>query len=252
MPGDCKTLQINLKSSMKTTIITNVLTLLLVSLVSTLTMSCNKDIDTEPFDAVTLNMLDELNGKTFLGASNVYINKANNLYSSTSLIADMGSANGLGGTIAPQLNNLVREAAATPGHLFQIFDRETVREFPSGNKALMVDAAYYRVFVVSPITISNQLSGAVVKYTSLYPDKRGLPEYDSELGSLVDVGDRLELELPHGAECYWERSDLFYVVTEGDKLKITLNDTPSSGELGGHPFYIRVGDVFTMVYVSLG
>lgn len=60
--------------------------------------SCNDDDDTkDPEGTVTLNMLNEENGKTILGESDVYINSSNNFKTSSCYIADAGKASGLGG-----------------------------------------------------------------------------------------------------------------------------------------------------------
>jgi hypothetical protein len=51
--------------------------------VSTFFVACSNDDDNTPDDpagTVTLNMLNENNGMTELGNSDVYINKANNFY----------------------------------------------------------------------------------------------------------------------------------------------------------------------------
>ena len=49
-------------------------------------VNCSDD-DTpdDPADTITLNMLNEHNGKTYLGESNVYINEANNFITSKNL-----------------------------------------------------------------------------------------------------------------------------------------------------------------------
>ena len=54
--------------------------------------SCNNDDDLEmPADAITLNMMNEGNGKTVLGESDLYINAANNFYTSRCGITEANS-----------------------------------------------------------------------------------------------------------------------------------------------------------------
>lgn len=235
--------------------ISNVLGILLMSLSLIFITSCDKDDDgsKDPDDAVTLNMLNDQNGKTELGVSGVYINKANNFYTSSNLISEVGRANGVGVAIAPKLTNLVREAAVTPGHVYQIFENNTVHEFPSGTPAVPVDAFYYRVYVVSPIKNKDTITGAVVKYVSILPDRKDLPEFEYKLGDIAFNGENVEMRLPKGAEWYMDSysSKLFNQVNENGKLQISLKEWPTYEQLGNHKIYIRLDHVFTVVLVNV-
>ena len=53
-------------------------------------VNCSDD-DTpdDPADTITLNMLNEHNGKTYLGESKTYINEANNFVTSSNFISDV-------------------------------------------------------------------------------------------------------------------------------------------------------------------
>ena len=96
--------------------------------------SCSDD-DSAPEinNATTLNMLDVENGATRLGNSDIYINAANNFQTNECLIAEIGPSKGIGKVIPPQVGNgLVYQAAVTPGHLYQAFKEEAVKQFPSG------------------------------------------------------------------------------------------------------------------------
>lgn len=54
-------------------------------------VSCGDDDDNkDPEGSVTLNMMNEGNGKTLLGQSDVYINNSNNFKTSTCYIAGRG------------------------------------------------------------------------------------------------------------------------------------------------------------------
>ena len=69
----------------------------LLSLCTMCFVNCSDD-DTpdDPADTITLNMLNEHNGKTYLGESNVYINEANNFITSKNFISDVGNGAGVG------------------------------------------------------------------------------------------------------------------------------------------------------------
>lgn len=218
--------------------------------------SCSKDdIPNDPADTVTLNMLDEQNGKTLLGGSDVYINKANNFRSASCFISDAGNTEGVGTQIAPLLNNLVRELAVVPGRLYQVFDGEAVRTFPSGTEAVLVGAGYYHAYVVSPITIDNKSAGAVVKYIPIYPDTRGLPEFESLLGEINYSGESVSMKLPKDAEYFWYDGvpEVFDISINDGTLQMTLRRTPTefNGVTGDYEIYIRLGDIYTSVIVRV-
>ncbi len=238
--------------------------ILFMSLTFLFITSCgkNNDIPNDPPDTVTLNMLNEDNGKTVLGISDVYINKSNNFRTYSSLLSDAGNASGIGVKIEPQTGNLTQEVAVTPGHIYQVFSKRTVYDFPSGNRAVQIGAGYYHVYVVSPIAkMENSIpSGAVVKYVLAYPDTKGLPEADFRLGVLYNAGDKVEIALPQDAECFFEKhhgsgeTEAFDVSAGNGKLTITLNKYPNnvSGPYGTYRTYIRRGNVFTTVIVNVG
>ena len=103
--------------------------------------SCSDD-DSAPEinNATTLNMLDVENGATRLGNSDIYINAANNFQTNECLIAEIGPSKGIGKVIPPQVGNgLVYQAAVTPGHLYQAFKEEAVKQIfhPGKNSALV-------------------------------------------------------------------------------------------------------------------
>lgn len=93
-------------------------------------------------------MLDVENGATRLGNSDIYINAANNFQTNECLIAEIGPSKGIGKVIPPQVGNgLVYQAAVTPGHLYQAFKEEAVKQFPSGKFALALAGDYYQFYV---------------------------------------------------------------------------------------------------------
>lgn len=222
--------------------------------------SCGDDDDAkDPSDALMLNMLNEENGKTLLGTSDVYINKSHNFKTSSCYIADVGTASGLGTNVQPTLNNLAREVAVIPGHLYQIYDQKTLQDFPSGKRAILLGASYYKMYVVSPITTENTTTGAIVKYVLAYPETQGLPENETIIGNLDYAGESFEYTLPKDAECvfneYWHNTnDAFDMEIANNKLKVTLLKPIDkiSGPYGTYQMYIRSGSTFTIVKVNVG
>lgn len=230
-----------------------IFSILLMSLSLVFMASCDKDDVSDPSDAVTLNMLNEANGKTLLGGSGVYINKANNFFSpsESSLIADLGSSKGIGQNFAPQLTNLVLETAVTPGHSYQIFDNESLAEFPSGTIAIRLNDTYYRVYAVSNLTASGNITGAVVKYVAVNAEGKGLPAYEQELGTLHNLGESVEVAIPKGAEYYCESSRKPYELSViNGKLVFKLVSGWDESN-GSYRIYIRSGSVYTVVIVRV-
>ena len=234
----------------------NVLFQLLFAGVLFLGTSCSKDnVPNDPEGTVSLNMLNEQNGKTRLGTSDVYINKANNFYTNSCLISEIGNVGGIGKEVEPRLNNLVREVAVAIGNMYQVFDAETVFDFPSGTRAIMAGAAYYRFYVVAPIAVDDVQTGAIVKYVSVYPDAQGLPEYGKSLGTVTYVGETVSMELPKNTECFWYDGvpEVFDISASDGVLRMTLNRTPTefNGVSGTYEVYIRLGNVYTSVTVRV-
>lgn len=214
--------------------------------------SCDKEEHIEdPADTVTLNMRNEANGKTMLGTSGVYINDANNFDSDRrSLIADCGSAAGIGVGVEPMLNNLVYEVAATPGHIYQVFDNDAIKKFPSGMRATQIGATYYKVYVVSPITADNKTTGAILKYVSEYPEDAKLPQRGDHIGEMNYHDGTVEMNFPEGAEYEFNgKKSYFEFVTKDGKLVVKLLKEPNSfdGPYGQYVVYIRLGTVYSYV-----
>ena len=93
--------------------------------------SCSDDDSVELEDVTTLNMLNEDNGKTYLGNSDIYITDENNFSGSSCLLVELGGANGIGKVVPPRVGDgLVRKAAVLPGCLYQAFNRNSILEFP--------------------------------------------------------------------------------------------------------------------------
>ena len=189
--------------------------------------SCSDD-DSAPEinNATTLNMLDVENGATRLGNSDIYINAANNFQTNECLIAEIGPSKGIGKVIPPQVGNgLVYQAAVTPGHLYQAFKEEAVKQFPSGKFALALAGDYYQFYVGSEIMKEEKRVGAVIQFALINPEADGLPAYDSTIGTVVSgYEDEIVREFPKDTEFSYDSDleDLFQITTEGGILKVTL------------------------------
>ena len=172
--------------------------------------SCSDD-DSAPEinNATTLNMLDVENGATRLGNSDIYINAANNFQTNECLIAEIGPSKGIGKVIPPQVGNgLVYQAAVTPGHLYQAFKEEAVKQFPSGKFALALAGDYYQFYVGSEIMKEEKRVGAVIQFALINPEADGLPAYDSTIGTVVSgYEDEIVREFPKDTEFSYD-SDL--------------------------------------------
>ena len=221
-----------------------------------LVTSCSDDDDSVDLQNITtLNMLNEDNGRTWLGNSDIYITDENNFSTSSCLLVELGGASGIGKVVPPKVGDgLVRKAAVLPGYLYQAFDEETIREFPSGALAVIVGAAYYQFYVESEIMkdISNTGTavnvGAVVKYASVYPDPQDLPEYGKTVVDVTSSDNVVEMQFPADVEFYYQSDDTFDVQTESGKLTVTCNYTSYRRE---YPIYVRRGNVFTDVIIRI-
>lgn len=222
-------------------------------------VGCSDDDDKEPEGSVTLNMMNEGNGKTLLGTSDVYINNSNNFKTSTCFITDMGEASGLGTPVKPSLDNLAKEMAVVPKHLYHIYDKSVVRDFPSGNRAIMIGSGYYKAYVISSITQEGITTGAILKYVLAYPEENGLPEYETVIGNVDNVGDHIEYSLPKNAELYFsdylnDEKDAFDIQFANGKLEVTLQKSINqiSGPYGDYGILVRSESAFTYVEFKAG
>lgn len=224
--------------------------LLVVTAFSVLSCSDDDNMHDVP-DPTMLNMLNEANGRTILGNSDVYINKANNFKTNSCLIATLGETKGIGADVSPRVGDgLVQETAVLPNHLYQVFDRETLRDFPSGKRAVMLGPSYYQVYIKSVITKEDETIGALVQFAPLYPDPQGLPEYGSTIGEVRSGGDVVEKQFPSDAEFYYPDVDGIEVTTAGGKLTVTVYYWDRNDQ-DNYPIYIRRGNVYTQVLVKM-
>lgn len=217
-------------------------------------VACSSDDDTpnDPVGTVTLNMLNEDNGQTVLGNSDVYINNANNFYSESCLLSSLGKKNGLGSISDILLIGGTNTAAVEPGNAYQVFNSGNVKKFPLGKLALSIGSNYYNVYVVSPLKEEDTIIGASVKFALMDVPTNDLPKFNSNIGTLNHLNaneHEITIELPN--------SDFEYEATfnnvfnkfehkkDGNKLIVKLVEYEGIPQDIG--FYIRIKESYTYV-----
>lgn len=221
-------------------------------------VSCSDDDDSRNLtDITTLNMLNEQNGRTTLGNSDVYINKANNFRTNSCVIAELGKSKDIGSAVTPKVGEgLAREVAVVSSHLYQAFDEDAVRSFPSGEWAVAVGAIYYQFYVESLITEGEGTVGATVKFAPVTPPSNELPDYGHLFGEVNWSGDEASIQLPNDAEFFYysDISEAFDVTTDRGKLTMKLIQAPSYNNYiskGDYNIFVRRGKVYTKIVVRI-
>lgn len=203
----------------------------------------------DPAGTITLNMMNESNGKTLLGTSGIYINNANNFYGNC-LISFLGKKSGLGAVSTPVLQGLADEIAVKPGHAFQVFNDNFLSRFPSGATAAQVGSFYYNVYVVSEIKKGDEIAGATVKYVLNDVPQYGLPEYGSDLGRVNNPYEDLEIDLST-SDFEWILEDNYDQIEcekHGRKLIVSLKEYKYQADF---KIFIRIRESYTYVYGSV-
>lgn len=95
--------------------------------------SCGEEDKIERFPEGTsmIKMMDEDNGGTTLGNSNVHMTSSGNFKSNDLPILDCGKKSGIGDIGLPDFTNMAPEVAVIPGHGYVICDSDNVKKFPS-------------------------------------------------------------------------------------------------------------------------
>lgn len=224
-------------------------------------LSCSDDEtgSVDPAGTVTLNMMNEENGKTTLGDSGIYIDKGQNFVAVDSNydLFVLGKAGGLGGVAATSFDTRAEQAAVQAGYGYAAVRRDDQLGFPSGKHALKIGDSrvkYIKFYVVSPLSQADKTVGAAVKYAVVMPESHGLPEYGSTVLTIDndhyhELGQEVSLSLPTGdAECFL-LNEKYDVVCEqrGRKLVFRLGEWFSDRlEL-----YLRIRESYTKVYVEV-
>lgn len=222
-------------------------------------LSCEKSDKIERFPEGTsmVKMMNEDNGCTALGNSNVYITSSGNFKSNSLPILDCGKKNGVGDIDLPDFINMSPEVAVTPGHGYVICDSDSVRDFPSRKKAIREDALLYRVYVDSWIEQDGKDVGANVYFLLGSPLEHGLmPEMYSKIGTLSWDMERNEsrtisVKLPSDDIEVDGGGKLLTCSSKGKTLTLALSSCPMSYDIGNQTVLIRSGRVYTSVNVTV-
>lgn len=214
--------------------------------------ACSKDDGAkgDPAGSALLNMMNESNGRTLLGSSDVYVDDAGNFVCSSAVIAYVGRVNGLNG-VPIRFDNLVRKTAVDVGGGYLVYDGESLHEFPSGHIALAAGATFYRMRVESEImgedavTGKTGMTGAKVVY---YADRAGdagiLPEPFDRFYDFVDVVllDKQDSELLDRADEIEVTSNLAVEQDLNGEWFVVKNDRRTYGYI-----YVRIGDLWSAI-----
>ncbi len=222
--------------------------------------SCEKSDRIERFPEGTsmIKMMNEDNGGTALGNSDVLLTTAGDFKSSTFPILDCGKKNGIGDIGLPDFMNMAPEVAAIQGHGYVICSSENVVDFLSGKKAIREDALMYRVYVDSWIQQDGKDVGANVYFLLGNPLEHGqMPEMGSGLGELSwdlqgNKSNTISVKLPsEDIEVICNAKTPLSYFTKGRTLTLALSSYPMLYETGDFALNIRSGRVYTAVTVSI-
>lgn len=220
--------------------------------------SCNDDDNyADPEGTVSLNMLDELNGKTLLENSGIYIDKAQNFVSNDYCdLFMLGKSGGLGAVTVRSFDTPVTQAAVQPGYGYAACRPQALMRFPSGKLALPVgnsEVNYMKLYVASQLKEGDKTIGAMVKYALVRPETYGLPEYDSTVLTVnwnngLDYGDKLSITLSDSDFEYdFHGDETISCEKKGRKLIFCLEGYRS----GVYTLFLRIRGSYTRVNVSV-
>lgn len=223
-------------------------------------VACSDDEGTpaDPAGTVTLNMMDESNGKTLL-AEGIYIDDGQNFVAAGTnydLFA-LGRSGGLGAVAPQRFDTPAQRVAAEVGCGFAAVPRRLQMDFPSGAVALEAgapDVSYLKIYVVSQLISENKPSGAVVRYVQARPADYGLPATGSTAlvirhSDYPGLGSECMLWLPTADFEYVFEGDPRTIVCEkrGNALVFSLNDWV----LGKSTLYVRVRESYVKLIIDV-
>ena len=234
------------------------------SIIAMATSSCEKTEKVERFPEGTsmLRMMNEDNGKTTLGNSDVYLTSSGNFRSGTFPIMDCGATVGIGDIMLPDFINMAHEVAAVQGHGYVVCNSDNVYTFPSRKKAIAENALMYRVYADSWITDDKgKTVGANVYFLLGTPPECGeMPRMNSAIARLSwdeDNGrsNEISIELPsEDIETEVDSNDKYGILkcgTRGKTLTFRLTHYPMSYESGNYNVRIRSGRVYTEIVIPV-
>lgn len=209
--------------------------------------------DDETLGFTTINMMNELNGKTYLDNTGIYINKTNNFTSQSWYIVDVDSrVKVIKKDTQYDLGNLTYLAAVQYKHWFEAYNPYDIIKFPSGKNAICCGAIFYKFYPVSSIQEDGIIKGAVVKYSKLTANSEILPPKETSIGKMTKPYDNIEYKIPENTEFLasdYLKAELKYfdIQLKDGKLKIRLKKyvDKQEGPYGDYIIYLRYGTIYT-------
>ena len=221
--------------------------------------SNDDDIDLFPEGTASLRMMNEDNGRTLLGNSDVYITKDGNFSSDQYPLFDMGERKGISDINMPDFTNMAPSVAVEPGHGYVVCNANDVLFFSdSRTYAIAENANVYRIYVDTWIRDQeDNITGANVRFLLGKPTD-GMPAWDSTAGTIYMVRptDRIEpvrIDLPEGDIEVKYLGDDTQTLTHsisGRTLTITKQDFYIPGsDHAEYSLLVRSGHVYTRLTV---
>lgn len=227
--------------------------------------NCNKeDFDPFPEGTSALRMMNEDNGKTLLGNSDVYITTGGNFKSGQFPILDMGERKGISDIDMPDFINMAPEVAVIPNHGYVVLENiYDIHTFKSQTKAIAEKSQVYRVFVDSWIQDKDGNNvGANVYFLLGKPCENGvIPVWGTNIGTLEwnyvedkSTDFRISLKSYRKGEI-----EIEFISNELDEfLCYSINDGSIDFSLknnnfndGDYKLCIRCGNVYSEVVVTV-
>ena len=234
------------------------------SLLAVAASSCEKADKVERFPEGTsmIRMMNEENGKTKLGNSDLYITSSGNFRSERFPIMDCGATDGIGGIGLPDFMNMAPEVAVIPGHGYVVCSSDDVYAFPSRKWAIAENAQVYRFYADSWITDDKgNAVGANVYFLLGTPPGRGnMPKMNSSTEQLTwedrnNKSREISMELPsediEAQITSDDKNGILDYATRGRTLTFRLSHSPASYEVGNYKVRVRSGRVYTEIVIPV-
>ena len=234
----------------------------LLVMLSLLSACGGEDPLANPRDMVSINIMNEDHGKTFMGPTDIYMTRDNNLTSAAYHLCDFGQVLDLGHIEEqePSFNTLSNQVAVKPNEGFIAFLHSDALRFTSGKVAIAIGTSYYRMWVDDWIMEKKEKVGATLNFALFRPKAFNLPKWGEILGAVDSVDRVLTVDLINieKKECEAMLDTLAQgrLTVEQVKLKdtrkaqfkVSLNPylaVPLSSVAGPYTLYIRCGNSYT-------
>ena len=237
---------------------------LLTALLSLSLTSCHdRDKYDVPDDMVTIKMMDEDNGKTVIGLTDIYMTRAHNLVTNDYYLVDMGQVLDLGHVEEnePDFVTLTDKAAVGEYEGYLAFLRTDLKRFPSGISGIALNAQYYRIWVDEFIEDGDKKVGATVCFAQFRPKQNNLPNWQAVAGVIDQTGGQttvsFSVENKNVEPMLDETTEkmLTCTITNAGKkqtdFQVSINPYITSSIAGTYPIYLRCGNSYTMAQIHI-